>query len=627
MFKTLPEVFKATADKFPDKAAFLTKQGKSDFQGPTWKELYEMGLDLATGLIELGVKPRDHIGLLADNRVEWILVDYAVLISGAADVPRGTDITNDEIEYILKHSDATMTFVEDEKMLGKLLEVRDKLPNIQQIIVMDKAFEERDGILSLYKVMEKGKTARQNGNDQALKNMEQISENDLFTLIYTSGTTGAPKGVQLRHSNMVSQVNNLKHTLAIRPEDRGLSILPVWHVFERVIEYLFIAAGASTYYTNVRTLGDDMKLVKPTLMGSAPRLWESIYSKINDSVSKGSAVKQTLFKWAIYSSARMNNCKRFFSGNLLKVTKPNPIAQLIKAPFYLLGILLWLVPYFLLDTIVLKKLRGATGGQLRATVSGGGALPIHIDAFYNNIGIRVLEGYGMTETSPVISVRTENRLVPGTVGPIIPNTTVEIRDYEGNVVPQGQPGVIFVKGPQVMKGYYKNEEATNKVLNDGWMNTGDLGMLTFNDCLKITGRAKDTVVLFSGENVEPVPIENKIIESQFIEQCMVVGQDKKFLGALIYLNEEAITAWAKEKNLSGKSFEELQKDETVNKMLGKEIKSLVGAQTGFKSFERVVDFRVIPKPFEVGDELTNLFKMKRHVITDKYKDLIDEIYG
>lgn len=635
MLKTLPELFKSTAEKYATNPSFLTREiiqntekGKRKktiaYNGPTWKELYEMGLDLATALSDLGIKKGDHIGLLADNRLEWIIADYAVQLCGAADVPRGTDITDSEISYILNHSESVITFVEHEKMLTKVQQVKDDLETVKTIIVMDKKFQERDGILSLHSLLEKGKKLRAEGDNFIEENIKNIKEHDVFTLIYTSGTTGAPKGVMLTHSNMMSQALNLSAVLNCEPEDKALSILPVWHVFERVVEYIFVALGASTTYTSIRYLGEDMKTCKPTFMASAPRVWESVYLKISDKVSSGSIIKRGLFKAAVTSASGIRGSIRFFKGNDLQLQSQG-ITRIFSWLANFLKFSLLLVPFVLLDFIVLKKLRSATGGKLKGTVSGGGALPLHIDLFFNNIGIPVLEGYGMTETSPVIAVRTFENLVPGTVGPLAPLTSVEIRDEKGESRGPGIQGVIWVKGPQVMKGYYKNDEATNKVLIDNWMNTGDVGLMTFNECLKITGRAKDTIVLFSGENVEPGPIENQLSKSSYIEHVMVTGQDAKFLGALIYVAEDRLLQWADQKDIKA-SYSELIQNEEVLKLIRAEIKSQVNAGMGFKSFEKISDFRLLPKPFEVGDELTNIFKLKRHVVNKKYANLIEEIH-
>jgi len=365
-----------------------------------------------------------------------------------------------------------------------------------------------------------------------------------------------------------------------------LSILPVWHVFERVFEYMAIKAGCATYYTSVRDLRDDMRVVKPTFMASAPRLWENIYtglySRINDA-KQTPPLRRFLFKMAYFYSQNYHAAERFVTGLEVDYVGRNFILSSFRGIYELIRMLI-LGPFTLtiasivlavflddlrgifyftsalgiffnittLDFIVLSKIREAVGGELKASVSGGGALQRHVDAFFNDIGINVLEGYGMTETSPVISSRTFKRLVQGSVGETVPNSEVQIRDDSGKVLTHigkdgsvvsgkiGLKGVIHIRGPQVMKGYFKNQEATDKAIKDGWMDTGDLGMFNYKKTLTITGRAKDTVVLLGGENVEPVPIENKIVESPYIAQCMVIGQDQKNLGAIIVPDFDAL---------------------------------------------------------------------------------------
>lgn len=292
-----------------------------------------------------------------------------------------------------------------------------------------------------------------------------------------------------------------------------------------------------------------------------------------------------------------------------------------------------IIPLRILDPLVLKKLRGIVGGEFRGTISGGGALQPHVDEFFNFIGIPVLEGYGMTETSPVLAVRTWRNLVIGTVGHLYPSTKVRIVDLQtGEILypnrsrrrnGRGLRGEIHVQGPQVMRGYYKSPDATARVLRDGWMNTGDIGMMTFNNCLKILGRSKETVVLLSGENVEPVPIESRLTGSHLIDQCMVVGQDQKALGALIVPSLEGFRA----AGIVATDVSALILREDAHRLLEADMKRLVSSETGFKPFERIVTWRFVSKAFEVGDEMTNTFKLKRHVIAERYAKLIAEMYS
>lgn len=628
---TLCEVYANSALRYDGLPGFCKKDKSGTFVPLSFRETYERGLNLATSLIALGVQPREHVGLLADNRLEWILSDYAILLAGAADVPRGTDITDAELIYILTHSDARFVFVENKAMLARVQHCRPQLPHLRGIIVM--ALEEipaAEGVYGLEQLTAEGARKRQAGDRSAQERARAVLPEDLCTIIYTSGTTGTPKGVQLTHANICSQIENLP--LALRPGDRALSILPVWHSYERAFEMLSISRGVGTYYTSLRGLAEDLKTVRPTVMASAPRLWENLYLKILSNVKSAPPIRQKLFHLAYAATRNIKRAERFFKGQQLDEHGRAPL-QSLKLAFK--HALLWsasIVPAKLLDGIVLKKLRAIVGGEFRGTISGGGALQPHVDEFFNFIGIPVLEGYGMTETSPVLAVRTWSNLVIGTVGNPYPHTEVRIVDLQSGEIlypdsrrpggGRGMRGEIHVKGPQVMRGYYKDPEGTARVLRDGWMNTGDIGMVTYNGCLKILGRSKDTIVLLNGENIEPVPIEARLVESSFIDQCMVVGQDQKALAALIVPSFEHF----RQAGFTESTAAELTANLKVGHLIDEEIRNLINHSNGFKSFERIIAWRFVPKPFEVGDEMTNTFKLKRHVITDRYAHLIWEMF-
>lgn len=624
MYKNLAQMFQNICQKYSHLPAFASRDAQKKFQAISYKELWQNAESLSAALVDLGVASRENVGIFADNKVEWIIADMAVVISGAADVPRGTDITDGDINYIISHADIKLLFVENEAVLARVQRNLQNLSGLKTIVLMEKNSKSSGGALNLYDLIEKGKKILQKNPKIVIERIEQIMPSDLFTLIYTSGTTGTPKGVMLTHRNIISQIENVP--ISIGTDDRVLSILPVWHIFERAFEMISIYGGACTYYTNVRNLKEDLKIVQPTFLASAPRLWESIYQGILVNLEKSSLVKKILFQSAYFFSSEVQSGLRYFQGKSLQLEERNFIEEIILFIKNLLSILIFFLPYKILDGIVLSKIREATGGKLKGSCSGGGALPIHVDEFFNNIGIPVLEGYGMTETSPVISVRTYEQLVIGTVGPIYANTEVRLIDLQtGKQIFPGENGIgkkgeIHIKGPQVMKGYYKNSEATAKVLVDGWLNTGDIGMMTRNNCLKIVGRSKETIVLLGGENVEPVPIENKLLESPYIDQCMLVGQDQKYLSVLIVPSIEKFSSF-------GNSLLDLKDNIEVKKILQNEIKRLISSENGFKSFEKIVDFVILPKVFEVGDELSAKLSLKRHVIGAKYETLIQKLYS
>ncbi len=626
----LAVLYQEAAQRFGSLPAFAIRQNALDWKPVSYEKLYEEGLNLATGLIELGVKARDHVGVFSDNRFEWILSDCAVQITGAANVPRGRDVTDSELEYIINHAGIEVTFAETEELQNRILALKDRLPMLREIIVLDPRANVKDGVRKLEDIRLMGAAMRAIGDRKAEERMEGVKPDDLFTLIYTSGTTGQPKGVMLTHNNMVSQVINLPGDYNCN--DRVLSVLPIWHIFERVIEMYTISFGGCTYYSSIQTLGEDMRTIEPTFMASAPRLWEKLHERIIKGVKMSHPVRQALFHIAYFLAKQYKNSQYFITGKNLKTKKQPLWKTTLLMPLQIARWLLVLPWYGFFNAAVLERIRLGAGGSLRATISGGGALPIHIDRFFNNVGIPVLEGYGMTETAPVISVRSMDNLVVGTVGPPIKDTQIRIAhpetgkilypntnlNYEGKSL----RGEIWVKGPQVMKGYYKNQELTDQTIKDGWLRTGDLGMITHNNCLKILGRSKATIVLSSGENVEPEPIEMRLQQSLYIDQCMVIGQDKKFLGALIVPH----LAEFKKSGLNIESIEDISRSPEAQKIIRDEIRRMTSISNGFKSYEQIRDFRVLANAFEIGHELTNLHKIRRHVVTSKYQNIIEEIF-
>lgn len=623
-YNTLNEIFYHARELHGGKKLFYSKNDKKEFVGVTYGEVLEEAENFGIALMELGLKPGDHVGLLADNRVEWITADIAVILNGAADVPRGTDVTTEEIKYIMTHAECSICIVENEATLRKLQSVITETP-VKTVIVLDPKFKDPAGkIKTLRELAAHGATLREKQLSPLRERAMSVKPEDLYTIIYTSGTTGLPKGVMLTHRNIAYNINEVPKAIGLRPDDSMLSLLPVWHIFERAVDYGAIAKGIPIYYTNVRDVREDFAKVRPTFMPSAPRLWESLYQGIMQRIEKAEPARRTLFQIAYRIAREYKKAVDYLAGNELML-KPETTEERIRRTLESLAIAAALyIPAQLADRVVFSKIREALGGRFRGSISGGGALPAHVDEFFNVIGIPVYEGYGMTECSPIISVRTEGRIIQGSVGFVPNGTEVAILNEKGERVPTGEKGVIHVRGPQVMKGYYKNPEATAKALSpDGWLNTGDIGFFSYNNTLSIRGRAKETIVLLGGENVEPVPIENKLLEDAQINQVIVVGQDKKTLTALIWPNLEKV------KEVTGMEIDpksDLNANAVLREHFSKIIKRQISAENGFKSFERVTDFRFLPKPMEVGDELTNLLKMKRNVIAEKYAQLIESMY-
>jgi len=627
--RNLAELYRLAAERFESLPAFATRRRELLWEPASFRELYERGRAIAAGLMRLGVRAREPVGLFSDNRVEWMLADYGIQLCGAVNTPRGVDLTDEELVHIVNHSGMQVAFVENRRLLARVNGLRGRLPRLRELIVLGGA---AGGQTTLADLQARGEAALAELAAELDARAAAIAPEDLFTLIYTSGTTGKPKGVMLTHANMMSQIDHVP--IRLNCTDRVLSILPVWHIFERMFEVFAISHGACNYYTSARTLGEDLVNVEPTFMGSAPRLWEKLHQRILNGVRAAHPVRRALFHTALFLGTHYREALFVLRDQDLRL-RHVPAARVALRKLRCAAQWTLLLPWYgFFNAAVLESVRQKAGGSLKGTISGGGALPPEIDRFFNAIGIPVLEGYGLTETTPVLAVRTHARLVRGTVGPLIPQTELRIVDFDSGAVlypDAGQPregrglrGEIQVRGPQVMPGYFQDEDATRAVLDeDGWFRTGDIGMVTFNDCLKILGRRKATLVLRNGENVEPEPIEMKLNLSPYIDTCVAVGQDRKFVGALILPDLEAFRA----DGVAADTLRELVKRPEVRAKIRAEIRAAQSDPSAWKRHEMVKDFRLLDRPFEVGVELTNLFKLKRHVIHERHAGLIEEMYS
>ncbi|MCB1190026.1 MAG: AMP-binding protein [Leptospiraceae bacterium] len=624
--KTLLDVFERAVHH--EEQAFYTKDRHKYFRPEEFSVLYRKAEILSLFLIEKGLKKGEKVAIFSDNRIEWLISDMAILMAGAITVPRGADSTVGEIGFILEHSESSMVFIEHfrlYKKISKIISEKD-IPTF----IMDEAFPldvlEKNNFFSIHTILKENFHLLDHHPNTLNKMADSITGDDLFTIIYTSGTTGNPKGVMLTHSNMIYQIEVVPKYLELTEKDRVLSILPVWHIFERFMLYTIINSGACFYYTNPKDLMEDFIRVKPTIMASAPRLWEQLYHKLHERIEKTEALNRELFDLSYKIKQNVRRAKNILDGNTTD-TRPKNIFEIliekVKAVFTIATLTL---PDMYMDPLFLMRVRAMLGGELRGTLSGGGALPIHIDEFFNAIGIPVYEGYGMTECSPLISLRAKGKIIEGTVGFTPEGTTVKLIKEDGREAKIGEQGVIFVKGPGIMKGYYKNPVATSQVLNDGWMNTGDIGVMYANKAISIKGRAKDTIVLLGGENVEPVPIEVILTQHKLIEQAVVVGQDKKHLGALIWPSYEKIKDAGYIKDEFDYSVN-LNENKALIHLFANVIHKLISEENGFKSFERVTALRFLPEKLKIGETLTNLQKIKRNIVHAKYHNLIEEMYG
>ncbi|MCX7028748.1 MAG: AMP-binding protein [Spirochaetes bacterium] len=636
MENTVVKCIRAVADRLPDQVALKARDAKGAWHQWTYREFCALAEQFGAGLLDLGVKRGDHIGIISDNRREWIIADQGILGIGAADVPRGSDTMPDEMRHILQHADCGITLAENAEQLAKILSRKKDLPLLKTVIVIDQAFDPRGfkepsqglKVMKFAEVLDCGKKLLAKDPQAYRREVAKGAPDELVTLIYTSGTTGEPKGVMLTNSNYLHNLRTtVPYVINVDHRDTWLSVLPVWHSFERVAEYVIFYNACTMAYSKPagKIIMTDMAEIHPTVMASAPRLWEIVRANLLRMINEEGGIKKALFTFFLKVGTVHQACTNLVRGLMPDFTRRSRVLDFLAGivPF----ILLW--PLRALgNVLVFSKLKTRLGGKFRFSVSGGGALPSYVDKFFATAGILMLEGYGLTETTPIISVRLERRPIQGTIGPALAEQEIKLLDPETHQpVGPGKKGVLFVKGPNVMKGYYKRPDKTAEILGaDGFLDTGDLGMITYKGELKIIGRTKETIVLLGGENVEPVPIEDAISECEYIDQIMVVGQDQKFLGALVVPNLEALEKWAQGEKVPYTSKEDLLDNAQANELITEEINARVNADHGFRIWERIFRFRMIPKPFEVGVELSGTLKMKRNVIAEMYKKELAEIF-
>ncbi|MEJ1932171.1 long-chain fatty acid--CoA ligase [Nostoc sp. NIES-2111] len=627
--ESLPEIWPIAAKRFGDTVALHNPHAKPAVE-ITYKQLAEKIQLFASGLQALGVKGGDRISLIADNSPNWFIADQGIMTAGAVDAVRSSQAEKEELLYIVGHSGSTVIVVEDLKTFNKL---QDRLPDlpIEFVVLLTNEAPPTESslkVLNFSQLMEFGQ-------NHTFVPTPQKREN-LATLIYTSGTTGKPKGVMLSYSNLLHQVTTFRVVIQPHVGDIILSILPTWHSYERTVEYYLLSQGCTQVYTNLRSVKSDLKQHKPNYMVAVPRLWESIYEGVQKQFREQPANKQRLIKFLLGMSEKYIKAKRIAEGTSLDHLHASSIerfaAKLISftlLPFHKLG-----------EKLVYGKVREATGGRFKQVISGGGALPRHIDTFFEIIGVQILQGYGLTETSPVTNVRRPWRNFIGTSGQPIPGTEVKIVDPETRQpLPVGQRGLVLLKGPQIMQGYYQNPEATAKAIDpQGWFDSGDLGWVTPDKELVLTGRAKDTIVLTNGENIEPQPIEDACLRSPYIDQIMLVGQDQRSLGALIVPNIEALEKWAEsqnlvlsleDNNLTSASGEKINLESTIIQgLFRQELNREVQNRPGYRPDDRIGPFKLILEPFSIENGLlTQTLKLRRHVVTERYRDIINVMFA
>ncbi len=636
MEQTVPKLLRKSAMEWPETVAQFARKKDGEFEPVTYRELYQKALDFGAGLLSIGIKRGDLIGLISDNRKEWLQADMGIMAIGATDVPRGCDATLLDLEAIFTITETKYIVTENSAQVKKILSIKEKIPFVKEIIVFDEPTEEiiseakNNGITiySFKEILKFGQTFRIEHKDEVENELEKGQSSDLACIIFTSGTTGTPKGVMLSHGNFLAQLEELPERIMINPGEKALLVLPVWHVFEREVEYVILIQGGSLCYS--KPIGSillaDLKKLNPTLLPAVPRVFEAVYDGILRKMRKTGGIVNALFNFFTKVAILHSRMHRLMFNQNVCLTRYYTVAWWFA--FIIPWCLLW--PLKLLgNLLVFRKIKAMLGTNFRAGIAGGGAYPPVLDDFFWAIGVKIVEGYGLTETAPVISVRPIAAPVFGNVGSPIRGVKCRIVDPDdGFVLKRGQFGAVQIKGPTVMQGYYKRPDLTAKTMTvDGWLDTGDLGYLSIHDEIVLKGRKKDTIVLLGGENVEPLPIELKLSESRYIRQAVVVGQDKHYLGALILVEEDEVKNFAAENGIQYDTYENLINSESIQKLFESEISSLINSKNGFKMFERINKFALITKPFEVGVELSAKQEIMRYRLTEIYKDQINKIFA
>lgn len=630
--RTIPLLLQRIAMEYPDITAQSYRNADKVFENISYGELFKKVLNLASGLIEIGCRKNDNIGLIADNRNEWFHISNAILAIGAADVPRGCDATEQEITYILSFAECKTAFLENKAQVSKVLNNKKDLPLLKTLITIDEIDVEElkketdcTGIefFSYAQIMEIGTKA---GTEKAEILMNKGSAEDLATVIFTSGTTGQPKGVMLSHKNFIAQLDDLKIRIKLEPGEGALSVLPVWHSFERECEYVILASAGKIIYSKPigSVLLADLAEANPALMPSVPRIWEAVYDGIYKKMRKEGGISLALFSFFVGVGILWGKLSRNITGR-----RPyfNKAAKMIYPVLSVLPAVFLAPLYFLGDLLVFRKIRQKLGKNFKAGVSGGGALPPNIDEFFWATRIRVVEGYGITEAAPVVSVRFVDRPIFGTIGDPIACVKAKIIDKNGNEAPVGKKGVLYIKGDSIMSGYYKSPEKTAEVMDsEGWFNTGDIAVRTVTGELILKGRTKNTIVLRGGENIEPAPIELKLQESPFIKIAVVLGSDQRYLAALLVVDKDTLQTWADNNGIKADSFSEIVKHPDVQKKYEQETADLISARNGFKLFERINKIALLEEEFQVGKELSAKQEIMRHKVESIYKQEIAKLF-
>ncbi len=593
----MPEIYSDALAQGPDRKLYNYKVG-DEWKSHTYQEVYDILPDIGFGLYALGLKEQDKVGILSENRPEWCFFDWTCAHFNFVSVPVYQTSIAKQIEYILNHAECKVVVVSNEEQLKKLIPLKKKLKSLKYAILLEKVEHNEQWVFSLEDLINSGKEARKISKVSMEDIAAKIKPDNLWSIIYTSGTSGDPKGVLLTHFNVAANVQQTQEHEKFKSNKRWLSFLPLSHTFERVTSLFSFWIGAEIYFAeSIAKVPDNLKEVKPHFMTTVPRLLEKIYSTVMEQVLAGPAAKQEIFNWAQQVGHKA----------AVKYLKDN------KTPLGPIGF-----KYGIAKRLVFNKIAAIFGGEFKRCVSGGAPLAPEIGEFFLMAGIRVLEGYGLTEMSPVTHANVNEHLVFGTVGRALPDVQTKI----------ATDGEILLKGPNKMQGYYKAPEETAEAIDsDGWFHTGDVGFIDEDGNLKITDRKKNIIITAGGKNIAPAGVEREICSSKFIEQAVVIGDRRKYLVAIVVPSFDIIAKWGKKQDppLEFTSYEEVVTSKDVDKLIKDELEA---SQGELARYEQIKYFFMAPQPFTIETgELTASMKIKRNEIINKYDLEIEELYN
>ncbi len=597
-FTTIPELFDFVMNDFGKKQTkpCLMQKESGKYKDISYQEVYDQTESFAFGLLSLGVKREDKVAIIGENRPEWVYSDMAIIGVGAVNVPLYPISTADTIQYILNDSESVGIVVSNKFHMNKVLKVRDKCPKLKFIVVMNNKddISGNENVYTFEQVQEMGKSYKAENPNLFSENLKIADKDALATIIYTSGTTGEPKGVMLTHYNIMSNVNSAHKVFEMSDKDVFLSFLPLCHIFERMAGYYtaFACGATIAYAEGIEKIATNLLEVKPTVMTAVPRLFERMHSRMVRNLEKEPEKKQKIFNWALEIGREYENLSR--SGDSI------PVSLTLKRK--------------LADKLVYSKIRARFGGRLRFFISGGAALSRNLGEFFKSAGIQIIEGYGLTESSPVLACNRLDDYKFGTVGKPFPGVEIKI----------AKDGEILAHGPNIMQGYFKKKKETDEVLKDGWLHTGDIGVFDAEGFLIITDRKKHLFKTSGGKYIAPTPIENMFLASKYIDQFVLIGDRRMFLTALVVPDFEALKEYADAHRIPYKDEKELIEMKQIYDLMENEFAQF---QRRLANYERVRKFTLLEKPFQIETgEMTPSLKLKRKVIEERYRNLIEDMY-